>query len=81
VSESEATAAAERIRLAVADIEVTDEANLIGGLSVSIGVALHPIHGNALEKLISAADTALYRAKNGGRNQVVMAEGPKATKR
>jgi diguanylate cyclase (GGDEF)-like protein len=80
VSESEATAAAERIRLAVADIEVTDEANLIGGLSVSIGVALHPIHGNALEKLISAADAALYRAKNGGRNQVVMAEGPKATR-
>ncbi len=80
VSESEAVAAAERIRLAVRDIEVTDEANLIGNLSVSIGVAVYPSHGNALEKLISAADAALYRAKNGGRNQVVTAEGPKSTR-
>lgn len=73
VSESEAVAAAERIRIAVTGIEVTEENELISGLSVSIGVALHPAHGNDLEKLISVADAALYRAKNGGRNQVVLA--------
>jgi diguanylate cyclase (GGDEF)-like protein len=47
---------------------------------VSIGVALYPGAGTAIEKLISAADAALYRAKNGGRNQVVTADGPKGTK-
>jgi diguanylate cyclase (GGDEF)-like protein len=73
VSESEAMAAAERIRGAVTGIEVTEGNDLISGLSVSIGVALHPAHGNDLEKLISAADAALYRAKNGGRNLVVLA--------
>jgi diguanylate cyclase (GGDEF)-like protein len=80
VSEREAVAAAERIRIAVTTVEVTEESDLISGLSVSIGVALYPGAGNAIEKLISAADTALYRAKNGGRNQVVTADGPKGTK-
>ncbi|HEY4018702.1 MAG TPA: GGDEF domain-containing protein [Pseudonocardiaceae bacterium] len=80
VSESEAVTAAERIRVAVTGIEVTEEADLISGLSVSIGVALYPTSGNAVEKLISAADAALYRAKNGGRNQVVTADDPKGTR-
>jgi diguanylate cyclase (GGDEF)-like protein len=80
VSESEAVAAAERIRAAVGAIEVTEDSDLISGLSVSIGVALYPGAGNAIEKLISAADVALYRAKNGGRNQVVSMDGPKGTK-
>jgi diguanylate cyclase (GGDEF)-like protein len=80
VSEREAVAAAERIRIAVTTVEVTEESDLISGLSVSIGVALYPGAGNAIEKLISAADAALYRAKNGGRNQVVTADGPKGTK-
>jgi diguanylate cyclase (GGDEF)-like protein len=80
VSEREAVTAAERIRIAVTTVEVTEESDLISGLSVSIGVALYPGAGNAIEKLISAADAALYRAKNGGRNQVVTADGPKGTK-
>jgi diguanylate cyclase (GGDEF)-like protein len=80
VSEREAVAAAERIRVAVTTVEVTEESDLISGLSVSIGVALYPGAGTAIEKLISAADAALYRAKNGGRNQVVTADGPKGTK-
>jgi diguanylate cyclase (GGDEF)-like protein len=80
VSEREAVTAAERIRVAVTTVEVTEESDLISGLSVSIGVALYPGAGTAIEKLISAADAALYRAKNGGRNQVVTADGPKGTK-
>jgi diguanylate cyclase (GGDEF)-like protein len=80
VSEREAVTAAERIRIAVTTVEVTEESDLISGLSVSIGVALYPGAGTAIEKLISAADAALYRAKNGGRNQVVTADGPKGTK-
>ena len=42
-----------------------------GGLSASIGVAQYPGAGTVLERLLHAADTALYQAKNTGRNKVV----------
>ncbi|GAK58876.1 diguanylate cyclase with PAS/PAC and GAF sensors [Candidatus Vecturithrix granuli] len=42
-------------------------------VTVSIGVAAIPDHGCELEKVIHAADTALYQAKANGRNQVSMA--------
>jgi len=38
--------------------------------TASFGVAVFPKHGETGEALIAAADTALYAAKNGGRNQV-----------
>lgn len=38
-------------------------------VTVSIGVASYPLHANAQEGLIHAADTALYAAKKAGRNQ------------
>jgi diguanylate cyclase (GGDEF)-like protein len=42
-------------------------------VTASIGVAATPLHASSGEKLIQAADEALYRAKAGGRNQVVVA--------
>jgi diguanylate cyclase (GGDEF)-like protein len=57
---------AERIRLAVADLPQD--------VTVSIGVALaRPQHDDAAA-LIARADQALYAAKDGGRNQVRMAD-------
>ena len=41
--------------------------------TVSIGIANFPENGDSLEQLLSAADTALYSAKQAGRNQVVKA--------
>lgn len=41
--------------------------------TVSIGVALAPAHGATAGALIHAADEALYRAKQDGRNRVVAA--------
>jgi diguanylate cyclase (GGDEF)-like protein len=38
--------------------------------SVSIGVALGPDHGTTSSELLRHANTALYRAKSGGRNRV-----------
>lgn len=45
-------------------------------LTVSIGVAAHPVHGESFKTLIEAADQALYRAKEKGRDRVVVAEKP-----
>lgn len=39
-------------------------------VTVSVGVATFPAHGETLHDLLLKADTALYSAKNGGRNRV-----------
>lgn len=43
------------------------------GVTASIGVATWPVHGASWETVLRGADEALYRAKEGGRNQVVSA--------
>jgi diguanylate cyclase (GGDEF)-like protein len=43
-------------------------------VTVSIGVATFPEHGETPEAIIASADSALYRAKRNGRNQVVLAD-------
>ena len=44
-------------------------------VTVSIGVAAFPDHGGTGQQVISAADAALYRAKQAGRNRVALASG------
>jgi diguanylate cyclase (GGDEF)-like protein len=44
-------------------------------ITMSIGVACSPEHGETREELIHAADMALYRAKAGGRDRVEVARG------
>lgn len=39
-------------------------------VTVSVGIATFPAHGETLHDLLLKADTALYSAKNGGRNRV-----------
>jgi diguanylate cyclase (GGDEF)-like protein len=68
-------AVAERIRAAIAALEVEYEdgshVRVIDALSASIGVATYPDGGTAVDRLLQAADKALYRAKDAGRNKVV----------
>jgi two-component system, cell cycle response regulator len=45
-------------------------------LTVSIGVASYPQHGESFHALVEAADRALYRAKREGRDRVCEAQPP-----
>ena len=65
---STALIVAERIRARVA-AEAFDG----GAMTVSIGTAEYPAHGDTPEELIASADAAMYEAKEGGRNRVVAA--------
>jgi diguanylate cyclase (GGDEF)-like protein len=61
---------AERIRKAVEGLTIPmAEGQPAAGRTVSVGVTEFS-SGDSLEKLLAAADAALYRAKDGGRNRV-----------
>ena len=61
----------ERIRAAVRGLDLARIG--VGGVSVSVGVAVADGPDEAIEDLIETADQALYRAKRGGRDRVVAA--------
>lgn len=42
-------------------------------LTISLGAAFYPAHGKTPDQVLKAADTALYRAKESGRNRAVLA--------
>ena len=69
--------AAHRVRSAVEahPFTRTDEngSSVTVRLTVSLGVSVFPTHGATLESLVAAADAALYRAKESGRNRVCVA--------
>ncbi len=65
---------ADALRLAVADVEVEHRGQLLPAATLSVGISLYPDHGATTAELLRAADTALYVAKNSGRNQIRTAE-------
>ena len=80
ISHADIHVVAERIRKAVDDIVLDlDSSTMLDSLSVSIGTAMYPTAGTALQRLLDAADTALYRAKAAGRNRVVHTPAPQAS--
>jgi diguanylate cyclase (GGDEF)-like protein len=64
---------AEALRATLRDLRISHDGVMIGTVSVSIGVAVHPRHGDSVDALLGAADVALYAAKEGGRDRVVLA--------
>ena len=63
-------AAAERLRAAIADEPVVLDDGTLVHVTASIGVGRPSCANERLERLVIAADDALYEAKRGGRNQV-----------
>jgi diguanylate cyclase (GGDEF)-like protein len=68
---------AEKIRTDAKLLSVSHGSRDMGTITLSLGVAIFPDHGAEAAALIKAADVALYQAKSGGRDQVVMFEAQK----
>jgi len=64
---------ADIFREEVKHLSVQHAGQLLGTISLSIGVSAFPTHGKDAGNLLHAADSALYRAKAEGRDRVVLA--------
>jgi diguanylate cyclase (GGDEF)-like protein len=65
---------AEKIREDATLLKVRHANQDLGAIALSVGVAIFPENGSDTTAILKAADVALYRAKHGGRNRVVMSE-------
>jgi len=73
--ELDALSAAERLRGAIEELRFVPETGLSHHLTVSVGVACcAPSSATTPERLIQAADKALYAAKRAGRNRIEVAQ-------
>ncbi|HYK88407.1 MAG TPA: diguanylate cyclase [Acidobacteriota bacterium] len=68
---------AEQLRKATALLRLASHGESLEGVTISVGVAGFPDHGDTMESLMRAVDQALYRAKAEGRDRVEVARGPK----
>jgi diguanylate cyclase (GGDEF)-like protein len=60
----------EMVREAVSNVRLHFRGELLGSVTISVGIAMYPESGQEAGDLIRLADGALYRAKRGGRNRV-----------
>jgi diguanylate cyclase (GGDEF)-like protein len=74
----EARRVAERLRRRIGRMAVPVDDAMIT-VTISVGVALMSIHGDDLIELLAAADLALYRAKELGRDRVYIPTVPPAS--
>jgi len=52
-------------------MEIVFQGQILGNITISMGVAAYPDKGIRLEELLRVADTALYKAKQEGRDRVI----------
>ncbi|GLZ43173.1 diguanylate cyclase [Actinokineospora sp. NBRC 105648] len=67
---------ADRLRERVAGAPIAISHEQWVSVTVSIGTAVYPIHGEDPHELVSLADRALYAAKEAGRDRVVVGPDP-----
>jgi diguanylate cyclase (GGDEF)-like protein len=66
----------EALRTGIRQLDVKHQGQMLGAISVSCGVSCFPEHGSTAQAMLRAADQALYRAKQAGRDRVEVAEPP-----
>ena len=62
----------EQIRAQIKDLQIPHGEQRLSALTVSAGVAQAEDHNGDPRELLRAADTALYAAKNAGRDRVIV---------
>lgn len=72
ISVEAAVELAERLRQIVSRLDDYRQASNTRPITISVGIALYPVDALDPAELIDKADQALYRAKNEGRNKVVL---------
>jgi diguanylate cyclase (GGDEF)-like protein len=80
IGQDEGVKAAERIRSSVAKEKIDANGHSVT-VTISVGVASFPEHGDDAQGIISKADAALYQAKRRGRDRVVLAGNGRKKKR
>ena len=63
---------AEELKEDVKKLEVIFQGQLLGSVTISMGVASYPKDGESVDDLLRVADTALYKAKQSGRDKVIV---------
>jgi diguanylate cyclase (GGDEF)-like protein len=66
---------AEDLRTRAKSLDVKHLEKPLGPVTISLGVAVYPGNGRTRDELFAAADASLYKAKQEGRDRVVVAEG------
>ncbi|HWM41171.1 MAG TPA: diguanylate cyclase, partial [Burkholderiales bacterium] len=66
---------AENLREAAGRLALQQGGRALGPITISVGLATMPQHGETPQALLQAADAALYQAKQAGRNRVVISGG------
>ena len=64
---------AEELRQGVKELRIYHQGEPLGQTTISIGVAAFPKNGLTGDEILKSADKALYRAKNEGRDRVIVA--------
>jgi diguanylate cyclase (GGDEF)-like protein/PAS domain S-box-containing protein len=64
---------AEQLREAVRNLKIYYGDRVLDSVTLSLGVAIFPEHGDTHRALLQAADVALYQAKQSGRDRVCLA--------
>ena len=65
---------AEQVRSGMKQLNLQNRREALGTVTLSLGIASFPQHGNTAEAVTRAADLALYQAKAQGRDRAVIAE-------
>jgi diguanylate cyclase (GGDEF)-like protein len=64
---------AEQLREGIKQLNVQYNSKILPALSLSVGIAMFPEHGSTSQRVLNAADAALYEAKRKGRDRIVVA--------